>query len=351
MVFANADIYPADTLDEDVEVNSYQSVSVRAEANDSFTYDNTYYLYGGTKHILNIQYCSPIPNNFFTTALMVARDQFAEAWDIDVKEVSSLDNAASKGYDIYIYEHNVPKTLPTDGIVIISDPDYIPSSTGLKIGSPQRIQETTLKAGDSHPIMSGVTPSNITLTQYTPVLQYAGYTTLMSVGSNPVVLAKNDPHQKIVLMSFSLHYSNLAVLLDFPLMINNLLEYYTPPTITEYVFDVNSTVSLNSRSETLSVVGPSVDVKLNEFPSTLTLKTPGVYTLSQTLVSDKDLIDTLFVKVPAAESNTENVEDSLRNPLFIEKKEITDLDLVMYFAIMMAALLFIEWWLKSREQI
>ena len=101
----------------------------------------------------------------------------------------------------------------------------------------------------------------------------------------------------------------------------------------------------------MSVVGPSVDVKLDTFPSTLTVTSPGVYTVSQTLMSEKDLIDTFFVKIPASESNTELVEDTLKNPIFIEKKEIEDFDLVMYFAILMAALLFMEWWLHSREQI
>jgi len=95
LIYANSDKYPDETLDEDIKVFQFQSVSARVEANDSFSHDNTYYLYGGSKHPLSIQYCSPIPNNFYTTALMVVRDQFGDTWDIDVKEVDSLDNAAN----------------------------------------------------------------------------------------------------------------------------------------------------------------------------------------------------------------------------------------------------------------
>ena len=157
-----------------------------------------------------------------------------------------------------------------------------------------------MTAMDAHMLTTGVTASNITLTRFTPVIQYEGYTPLMGVGSMPVVLAKNEPHQKIVLLSFSLHYSNLPVLLDFPLLISNILDYYTPPAITEYVFEVNNTLSFNARSEELVLVGPSTNVTLIDFPATVTVKEPGVYTASQRLVSDQQLVDTFFVKIPKA---------------------------------------------------
>ena len=60
-------------------------------------------------------------------------------------------------------------------------------------------------------------------------------------------------------------------------------------------------------------------------------------------------MENFFVTIPDIESNIVREEDTLTNPYFPPVLESDNLDLVFYFALALVALMFIEWWLKSRE--
>ena len=68
-------------------------------------------------------------------------------------------------------------------------------------------------------------------------------------------------------------------------------------------------------------------------------------------MSGEPVIESIFVKIPGVESDINHVEGVLTNPYFFEETEIISIDLLFYFALAVVTLLFIEWWLKSREQI
>ena len=73
--------------------------------------------------------------------------------------------------------------------------------------------------------------------------------------------------------------------------------------------------------------------------------------IMQILISGEEDVENFYVKLAAEESNTNLTVDMLENPFFYEGTENNDLDLLLYFAIALVSLLFIEWWLKSREQL
>ena len=123
-----------------------------------------------------------------------------------------------------------------------------------------------------------------------------------------------------------------------------------PSTVTQRVYDVNDTVQLGARSEELTITGPGIEETVTEFPKSITLLEPGVYTATQTPISNVEVTDSFFAKVPASESNINSQEDKLENPYFYEKEEDTSVDLLIFFASALVALLFIEWWLHTREQ-
>ena len=352
VVFGNYDPdAPDDTITEDVEIFSYEYATVRIEELDAFEYDNIFYLYGGKKPVLKVQYSSAMPNNYFSTAMDVLHDRLGNRWDVEYKEVKKGETAATEGFDVYIFEHEVPNTLPEDGIVILSNPNRIPGSAGIRLGQVYNCRDdTTLKKGDDHPLMKGIDPSNILLTKYTQITSYDDYVPLMYCYDSPVVMAKNDPGQKIVVMSFSLNFSDFSMLLEFPLFLSNIFNYYMPATMDDFVFDVNESITLNCRSDRLVVEGPKTEVKLTEFPGKLELKNPGAYTVTQMPISGVELRENFYVRIPAAESNTAAVEDVLTNPYYLEKDDMGDWDLLFYFAAALVALLFVEWILQSREQ-
>ena len=332
---------------------TYDSLYVSISERDSFSYDNSFYVYGGSKQPLRIQYYSALPNNYFATALMVLRNQLSYRWDIELIEVKYDEIPAAEGFDLYIYEHAAPQTLPSDGVVLLANPNIAPNNAGFKLApSPSYAggDEVPLKAGEAHPIMKDISAGSITISRYTEITSYDGYTPLLYCDDDPVFMVKNDPDQKIAVMSFSLNFSNLPIILDFPLLMYNMLEYYTPSTITEHVFEVNDVISLGSRSESVTVVGPYVNQTITEFPGTLTPVAPGTYTISQTPISGEEVIETFYAHVPASESDISATEDSLVNPVFFTDEQGMNTDLLIYFALALVLLLLAEWWLHSREQ-
>jgi hypothetical protein len=131
----------------------------------------------------------------------------------------------------------------------------------------------------------------------------------------------------------------------------NIVKYFAPQTLDGFVFDINESVNLNARGEALNVVGPGVDTDFEELPASMQLTETGVYTVTQDLLSGEVLIENFYVKLSAEESNINQKIDELANPYYYQEPDLSDMDLLLYFALALVALLFIEWWLKSREQI
>ena len=337
---------------EEISVYSYDYAYIRIDEKDSYDYDNSFYLYGGAKQSLRIQYVSEKPNNFFSSALMVLRDQLKYRWDVELTQIGPEGEAETEGFDLYIYEHKMPSKLPTDGAVLMVNPDKAPSGAGFTLGALDGYaNETPLAPGEANPVTNGITAENITVTRYKPITNADGYTTLLTNQRGaPVFIAKNEADVKIAVLSLDLHYSNLPVMLEYPLMMYNLIEYFIPSTVTQYVFETGESITLGSRSEELHVTGPFVDAVITEFPAVLDLNNPGIYTVTQTPISNKEVVENFYVRIPASESNINAQLDVLENPHFLTDDGISALDLLFYIAIALVAFLFIEWWLHTREQ-
>ena len=340
-----------------LDVHKYEYAYIHIEMNDSLQADNTLYLYGGTKPELKIQYYSTRPNQFYGGALRALRDVMDDRWDINLTEVFDIfqnleTKPALEGFDVYIFEHKIPEELPTDGLVILVNPNEAPDDAGFQLGNIYKGSEEVFLVGgeEKSSLMNGVDIDHISVTQYTQITMFdAAYVPLMYCGDDPVMIAKNEQGAKIVVMPFSLHHSNLPVLKEFPTLLYNMLEHYVPCTIRDHLYEIGDSVELNARAESLNVEGPGVSTVFEEFPAELKVTSPGVYTLTQIPISGIQVVENFYVKIPASESNIKMVEDTLVNPYLENNAEIEDIDLVFYFAIALIALLFLEWWLQSKE--
>jgi hypothetical protein len=284
---------------------------------------------------------------------MVLRDRLGDYWDVEIDELKANEDPKTEGYDIYIFEHMVPSTIPTDGIVILSDPDALPSRLGIQLGTGYQSQSgsmMTMTMGDAHPVTKNVIAENIGVTKFRAISNYDDYTPLLYCNDKVVAAIKNTDEEKLVVMSFNMNYSNFALLPDFPLFLYNLINYFTPKTFDGFVFDVNNSVDIYGRADSVSITGPQTEIKAENYPYNLTMKAPGVYTVTQNLISGETVYESFYVKIPESESNINLVVESLEKPYFYQEPEGNDVDLLIYFAIALVALLFIEWWLKSREQ-
>lgn len=345
--------FNAETMGEDRGIYEYDRVYFYIkDINDSFAYDNTYYLYGGSKPVIKIQYASSVITDFFAGVLKTAQRTFSSRWDIQIDEVENKKDIQTEGYDFYIFEHElIPSTLPADGVVFLVDPYTAPEAAGVSVSSADVSGNFYFARGEEHAIMEGLTCENIGVTKYKRITPTdTGYKTLMYCGGDPVFIVKDEPYEKIAVLSVDLNRSTASMLIEFPLLFCNLFNYYLPSTLTEFAFDVDETVRLNARGEVLNISSPDgTKLTIEEFPSDLTLSAPGTYTLTQELMSSQVVIESLYVKVSAEQSNIKKTYDALNSPYVEEKAKPVDLDLLIYFASALVGLVFIEWLLQSRE--
>lgn len=345
----------------DLKISSYDHIYCYIQVKDCLDIDNTFYLYGGTPQTLRIQYYSTQANVFMEGVLKGLVGVVKDDWAIDFVPCYTTDDEIKQGiakepelegFDIYIFEHHMPKQFPTDGLVIIIDPDKLPKNSDFVLGNNMAWnQPHPLEAAGSHPLLDYVNPANIKVTEHIHINTYdGGYTPVLLLDGEPIVLAKNEANSKVLLFAFSFHYSDFVLTADFPMMMSNVIKYYMPKTFEKDVLEVYETVTLNSRSEKLSVVGPGQqETVFTEFPATVAANVPGLYTVTQTPISGQQIVENFFVTIPNEQSNILREVDALTNPYYPPVDDESAIDIVFYFALAVVALLFCEWWLKSRE--
>ncbi len=331
---------------------SFDYIEVYVAVEDSFLDDNSFFLYGGTKPIIKIQYASSLPNNYFGGVVRTMRQTMKDKWDIEFKELKADEKAATEGFDIYIFEHRMPSVMPTDGLVLLVDPHSSPEGAGLIFGNIQSTPnpESTLASGISHELTKYVDSSRITIARYVELLSADGYEELAYYNGNPVILAKDQPDAKIVVWAFDLNYSNLCAMPDFSFLMYNMFNYYIPTTLSSNAFEIGDTIVLNARGNDLKVEGNGIDYTLEGKTGSVTVTRPGTYTVTQTPMSGGDLlIENFYVRIPQEQSDLTRQVDALPSADVEVETRIEFEDLLFYFAIALVFLMFAEWALQIKK--
>jgi len=330
-------------------VYSYDTARIYVEYEDSNMLDNVFYLYGGNKENVKIQYASAKANPFFQATLLAMRERMSWRWNITLDDVQPNETPVLEGFDLYIFEHKAPQQLPNDGVVILMNTNVVP--TGLDGLSYATESETsgTFTGVSEHPILKEVDVSQIETSAFFPVMSYDDFEPVMYCGTYPMLLVRNNPAQKIAVMPFSVHNSTVAMT-EFAAIIYNLFNYFLPSTATQNVFEVNQEAEFNCRGAKLSVKGPNnFDQEFVEFPAKVKMEMPGTYSIEQVLVSGNTIVERVFVHIAKDHSNVLLEVEELTAPVVQENNQTIDRDLIIWFAIALVALLFIEWILHTRD--
>ena len=215
-----------------------------------------------------------------------------------------------------------------------------------------KVRQKQLSAGDEHAITENIRPDKITVSRYCVISQRdSAYKVLMSVDNKPALMVKETSDAKVVVMAFSVHYSDYVIRYDFQLMVNNIFRYFFPTTVSGNSFEVGSAISLNGRGQQLSVWYNNKELEtLTKLPGTFSANVPGMYQIKQTTDFEKDITTDIYVKIPSTESNIKDSRNSMVNPYKIEDENDYYYDLLIYIAAALVAFLFIEWVLHIKEE-
>ena len=343
-------------------VSKFESVEVYVAVEDSFPDDNSFFLYGGEKPVINIQYASSMPNNYFSGIIHTLRQMMRDKWEIRLTELKADETPKTEGFDFYIFEHGkMPATMPTDGVVLLVNPTKEPEGAGFTLGGTRDITAIdsanaiypTLAFGVTHDLTKFVDFSRINVSKYTEIVTHDGYAELAYYQGSPVMLAKNDGSSKVVIWAFDLNRSTLPVLPDFPFLLYNLFNYYIPSTLTSNTFEIGDTVDLAARGSNLTVKGNGLEYVMEGTKGSVTVVNPGVYTVTQTPMSadpnDPLIMDNFYVRIPMDESKLTRQVDSLPVADVDVETRIDFEDLMFYFAIALVSFLFVEWILQIKK--
>lgn len=341
-------------ISEMERIFSYDSVHIDLDAEDCFMEDNSFDIYGGTRENIKVLYASNKANSFFNGILFVLRDALKDKYHLDLTEIKEKDvDIPYKGFDFYIYEHEMmPDVTPNDGVVLYADPQKDSANTGFKVYGYNDLDKVSISLTQEmeHPLLNQIVVDNITASRYTELSELdRNYEVIATLNSRPVLIVKDEENYKIVAMLFSLHYSNLALLKEFPIFMLNMFNHFIPSTVNGNSFEVNDDVVIKSRSEEVRITGYDDTITIDEFPSTVSLDLPGTYTIEQTTYFGKNLTEKIYAKIPKSESNIFSNIDTISNPIAVIDEYDYVNDWIFYLAIALCGLAFLEWLLKGNE--
>ena len=342
--------------------SSYERVELRiADTEDSISEDDTLVVYGGEKDPIRIQYYSTNPNTFYFLVFSILRDEMRLTRDIVFDQVTDGD-PKNEGYDIYLFEHAIPKIvleegLPKDGIVFLFDPDIDEESLeglGYKFGEEVTPDSFTYfrEGSKGHPLTQSMQPNRIGVSCYKKFESFdETFVPVMYCDEDPIVIAKNMPDSKLIVMPFSINYSNFSVQWDFMIFLYNAIDYYLPLTLEEHSFELGDSAAVHCKGTTVSVSdGKGEATVLKVFPQEYTFRELGTYTFTTDYSLEKeDEVRKVYVKIPASASAIFGTSDVRA---VIDKIDVLGelaTDLFVYFAAALVVFLFVESYLQYRS--
>ncbi len=327
------------------------------DLDDSIPDDDRYLVYGGIRDRVAIQYWSKTPKVFWQYGFNNLRNNLSAKRAVTFQEIYHDQGmkAKSAGYDFYIFEHSIPSEiletgLPRDGVTILVDPDEtLAALTGLSVTETVSLDALTACEGTDHPLLRYMTPAKIGLTAYKRLeIKDELFKPVLTIGGDPVILVKNEPTSKIVVLAFSINMSDFYGD-QFQIFLYNLLDSFLPLTLEKSDFTVGESARLFCKGETLEVINGESYESFSAFPAEFVFPEPGTYLFKTSFGLEKeDEIRKAYVHAPASESELFK-DGSFR--LILDNRELTTengRDIFPALAVIALVLMAAEWCIQYK---
>lgn len=239
--------------------------------------------------------------------------------NITVRSTEEYDN--DLGYGLYIFDTFTPATMPLDGAIWLINPLASSDDLGFSVQGEMSLTEAGVLelSHDSTSMVQmltrDMTGEEVHLTRYVKCGMYRKFATLMSYRGNPVVFAGTNLYgNRLCVFAFDLHDSNIAMRMDFVMLIRNLAEYSFPAVLEQNSVYCGDTVDLNvpANTDSIRVESPTGKVQYLGCEGAVASFVPaeaGVHTVTVT-VSGSPRTFSVHAAIPEAE----------RNPVVAEKE-------------------------------
>ncbi len=178
-----------------------------------------------------------INEDYLIKALMVTeRNVFLERAislreDIELVKSNPGESLESKDFHLYIYDGStaLPDKLPENGHIIVFSPSSH-EEIGLLIEGEISATRVSQNAQSQYSnLLQYVEPEDYQIAKSKKLNMPKGFSILLQNNEgNPLLMVGEQNGRKIAVFSFSLHESNIPLKADFPILIQNLLNWMLP---------------------------------------------------------------------------------------------------------------------------
>ena len=296
-------------------------------------------------------------NSFFIEKIFGALGGF----EVYKQTPATYTDKDGEGYDLIVFDGLVPDKMPqSSGIWILNpDRDFDTAKVGYSIKGAYMTCDNNNIASQ---IGEFIRFEDIAVARFREIEVKNDWTNVAYIGTYPGIMVKTtDDGTILAAFSFDLHDSNLPLLKDYPILMQNLISYTFPDIISgSGLYTTNMPVSIRSTAyakETVIVTPKGEEKKIappypvrNYIP-----EEPGVYKLIETgerkIDGEVTEIKTelyLSVGIPKEESAMQNFPvsgEEIKN-MTVSKGQT---ELWPYILIAIVLILMTEWWVYFRE--
>ena len=231
---------------------------------------------------------------------------------VSLQEFQEKLGGEASGYGLYIFDGYNPEKVPSDGAVWILNPVGNSADSGFSVQSavtlegPGRLDITTSTNSLARALTEGMDGDPVYISRYVKCGLYRNFTTIYSYNGNPVIFAGTNAHgNREVVFALDIHHSNLPLMADFVILLNNCMEYSFPTIVEKTDYYVGETVKVNmlTNCDSVRIESPSsgvsyLDTKMavNE----VVLTEGGTYTITA-VVEGMPRQFKIFAAVPGQE--------------------------------------------------
>jgi Ca-activated chloride channel homolog len=130
-------------------------------------------------------------------------------------------------FDLYIFDGWLPNTLPNGDLLIVNPPRSTPLFT---VGAVEE-RAGEIRVAQTDPRMTFVDFDAVDVLGFRAISNVDWATPLVTVDNAPLVLAGEIDGRQVAILTFDIHDSNLPLQITWPVLMSNLLSWFSPQSV------------------------------------------------------------------------------------------------------------------------
>ncbi|MDO4546763.1 MAG: hypothetical protein Q4D04_01555, partial [Clostridia bacterium] len=344
------------------QLYEYSNITISADADDGLPEDNIYRIYRAPEKTIDVLLMGD--KTFFLERALSAFST------VGLTSCLTSSDEALEGHDIYVFDGYLPQQMPLDGAVWLINPPVAPKGVALVFGD--ELRGTFIKPvrefsdADLGILTRNLTLNDASVVRFREIVANGPFTPVLRCGRLPVMLAgRTDSGTAQLILAFDIQNSNLPLLTDYIILIDNMLDYCAPPMLEKQDYYCGTLVCPRTLPlcEKLFLQSPDISIRTLRHgvdEEEFMISQPGGYTLMQELSNGKEKILDFFAHIPPLESASDIANEPETIPLDIEWPDWRDESMnqstkrffqpVKYIAAMLLLFVILEWVVYHREK-